>query len=72
MSENNYRDKVVDEVTDKVMQKPSISADESEVRERAEEAVDDVLDAPVQTFAPLLAENDVVTQLHQDASAETR
>ena len=71
MTEKNYRDKVVDEVTDTVMHKPSVEAGEPEVRQRAEDAVDELLDAPVQTFAPLLAENDVVSELHQSGGAGT-
>ena len=58
-----HRDRVVDEVTEKVVQRGSTPDEEAVVRPRAEEAVDDLLEAPVQTFTPLLAENAVVTGL---------
>ena len=70
MTEKNHRDRVVDEVTDKVMSKPSVQAEESEIRSRAEESVDQLLDEPVQTFTSLLAENDVVTELHEGARVD--
>ena len=70
MTEKNHRARVVDDVTDKVMSKPSVQAEESEIRSRAEESVDQLLDEPVQTFTSLLAENDVVTELHESTRAE--
>lgn len=66
MSSESHRESVVDEVTRKVVSRAGTTADESEVRPMAEEAVDDLLDQPVQTFTPLLAENSVLTQLHAD------
>lgn len=64
----NYRDRVVDEVTAKVQQRPSIDQEEQLVRERAEQAVDGLIDEPVQTFTSLLAENQVVSELKGAAS----
>jgi len=64
MSNKSYRDSVVDEVADKVMSREGTRAPESEVRPMAEEAVDELVDQPIQTFTPLLAENTVVTELH--------
>ncbi len=71
MSEETHRDSVVDEVTDKVVQRGGTSAPEAEVRPMAEKAVDELVDQPVQTFTPLLAENSVLTELHAEADAET-
>lgn len=64
MAANEYRDRVVDEVTDKVLQRPGTDVGEEQVREAAEAAVDDLAAAPVQTFTPLLAENEVVSEIH--------
>lgn len=64
--QRNHRDQVVDEVTEQVMQKSGVRAEHSEVRERAAASVDGLLEQPVQTFTPLLAENEVVTDLHGD------
>ncbi|WP_435746429.1 hypothetical protein [Nocardioides sp. SYSU DS0663] len=61
--QQSHRDRVVDEVVDKVSQRQAIDRDEVEVRQRAEEAVDGLIEEPVQTFTPLLAENEVVTGL---------
>lgn len=60
---NDYRDRVVDEVTDKVTQRQATPDDPEAVRPMAERAVDELVDEPVQTFTPLLAENEVVTDL---------
>lgn len=60
---SEYRDRVVDEVVDKVVQRQSTPDDPDLVRGRTEEAVDELVDEPVQTFTPLLAENKVVTDL---------
>jgi len=49
---NEYRDRVVDEVTDKVLQRPGTDVGEEQVREAAEAAVHDLAAAPVQTFTP--------------------
>ncbi len=64
MPQDSHRDKVVDEVTDKVVQRQGVDEDESQVRNRAEDAVDELIDAPVQTFTPLLAENAVLSDIH--------
>lgn len=66
VSDESHRESMIDEVTDKVMSRSGTTADESRVRPMAEEAVDDLLDQPVQTFTPLLAENSVLTELHAD------
>ncbi len=63
---SEYRDRVVEEVTDKVVQRQATPEDPDLVRERAREAVDGLVDQPVQTFTPLLAENEVVTDLLAD------
>ena len=60
---SEYRDRVVEEVTDKVVQRQSTPDDETLIRDKARAAVDDLVDEPVQTFTPLLAENEVVTDL---------
>jgi type IV secretory pathway TrbF-like protein len=65
-----HRDRVVDEVVDKVQQHRSIDQDPELVRARVEDAVDDLLDKPVQTFTPLLAENQVVSELTADRPAD--
>lgn len=70
MSDQSNRDRIVDEVVYKVEQTHSVEADHDVVREKAAEAVDDLLDEPVQTFVPLLAENTVVSQLHRESSEE--
>jgi|GEM_PF-6075984 len=57
------RDRIVDEVTEKVEHKQSVHADSADIRSRSEEAVDQLLDKPVQTFTPLLAENVVTSDL---------
>lgn len=62
--DESHRESVIDEVTDKVVSRNATTADESEVRPMAEEAVDELLDQPVQTFTPLLAENSVLSELH--------
>jgi hypothetical protein len=59
----NYRDRVVDEVVDKVQQRQAIDQDPAVVRAHAEDAVDSLIDEPVQTFTPLLAENQVANEL---------
>ena len=64
-----HRDRVVDEVVEKVLQHRSIDQDPEVVRARAEDAVDDLIDKPVQTFTPLLAENQVVSELTADRPA---
>lgn len=70
MPERSHRDRVVDEVVEKVTQRPSIDADRDEVRTRANRAVDELMDAPVQTFTPLLAENTVVSELHENSMTD--
>lgn len=62
MSSSSYRDTLVDEVTAKVIQR-SGSVDEHFVRAKAAEAVDELADARIQAFTPLLAENSVIKQL---------
>jgi hypothetical protein len=64
-----HRDRVVDEVVEKVQQHRSIDQDPDVVRARAEDAVDDLIDEPVQTFTPLLAENQVINELTADRPA---
>ena len=68
----SHRQQIVDEAVEKVMDKPGVTADEARVRELAEEAVDGLIDQPVQTFTPLLAENEVLTTLHANGKAESR
>ncbi len=63
---SEYRDRVVEEVTDKVVQRQSTPDDETLIRDKAGAAVDSLIDEPVQTFTPLLAENQVVTDLLGD------
>ncbi len=70
MSPADHRDQVVDEVTDKVLHRPATEAPEDEVRDMSEDAVDGLIEAPVQTFTPLLAENEVVSRLHQPGPDE--
>ena len=70
MSDQSNRDRIVDEVVSKVEQTHSVGADPDVVREKASDAVDDLLDEPVQTFVPLLAENSVVSQLHKESTEE--
>lgn len=60
---SEYRDRLVDEVVDQVVQRQSTPDDPDLVREETEVAVDELVDEPVQTFTPLLAENKVVTEL---------
>ncbi len=55
---------MINEVTEKVSQHRAVEADEQVVRAKATAAVDDLIDAPVQTFTPLLAENAVLSDLH--------
>lgn len=66
---DDHREQLVDQVTQKVSQKVSqrgsVDADEGVVRAKAEEAVDGLSDARVQSFVPLLAENAVLTDLHR-------
>jgi hypothetical protein len=64
MSSESYRERVINEVTEKVTQRRAVDVDDVVVRDKAAEAVDELLDAPVQTFAPLLAENAVLSDLH--------
>ena len=68
----NHRDQIVDEATRSVMDKPGVTADEARVCELAAEAVDGLIDQPVQTFTPLLAENEVLTTLHASGKAASR
>ena len=63
---SDYRDRLVEEVTSQVKRGHTIEQEETVVRERAEQAVDALIDAPVQGFVPLLAENEVVTALRED------
>ena len=63
MSSSSYRDTLVDEVTGKVIQR-SGSVDEQFVRAKAAEAVDELADARIQAFTPLLAENSVIKELY--------
>ena len=65
-SGSDYRDRLVEEVTAQVTRRHAIEQEEAVVRERAERAVDGLIDAPVQGFVPLLAENEVVTSLRED------
>lgn len=67
---SEYRDRVVGEVTDKVAQRQSTPDDEELIEAKAGAAVDGLIDEPVQTFTPLLAENEVVTDLLGDDRAE--
>lgn len=60
---DDYRDRVVDEVIDKVAQRQATPDDPEVIRPQAERAVDGLVDEPVQTFTPLLAENEVVSEL---------
>jgi hypothetical protein len=66
---SGYRERLVDEVTANVTQRHSTGADEQVVREKAEQAVDELIDAPVQSFVPLLAENEVVSDLQRAPGA---
>ena len=68
----NHRDQIVDEATRAVLSKPGVTADEQTVRELTALAVDDLIHQPVQTFTPLLAENEVLTQLHRRGEIRTR
>lgn len=70
MSDQSNRDRIIDEVVYKVEQTHSVEADHDVVHEKATAAVDDLLDEPVQTFVPLLAENTVVSQLHRETTEE--
>lgn len=70
MSSEAYRDRAIDEVTDKVMQHPSIDVDEDVVRDKATNAVDELLDAPLQTFTTVLAENTVMSDLYRERADE--
>jgi hypothetical protein len=70
MSTGDHKERIVDEVTDKVLRRPSIDAEADEVRSAAEIAVDHLIDAPIQTFTPILAENRVVGEVkHADSGA---
>ena len=62
-TERSSKDLMVDEVVAKVEQRPAIDAPHDEVRSRTGEAVDGLIDRPVQSFTPLLAENEVVGDL---------
>ncbi|WP_380163963.1 three-helix bundle dimerization domain-containing protein [Jannaschia sp. R86511] len=64
--EQSSRDRIVEEVSDKVERRPSVDASREEIRTLAEASVDDLSDKPVQTFTPLLAENEVVNGLMAD------
>lgn len=66
MSSDDYRDRAIDEVTGKVMQHPSIDAEEDVVRAKATAAVDELIDAPLQNFTTVLAENTVMSDLHRE------
>ncbi len=46
---DNHRDQVVDEVVDKVEHRQSIDHDPEVVRAHAEQAVDELIDQPLQT-----------------------
>lgn len=70
MSEQSNRDRIIDEVVSKVEQHPSFEADHAVIHDKAADAVDELLDQPVQTFVPLLAENTVVSGLHRDRAKE--
>jgi hypothetical protein len=65
----NHRDRIVDEVVDKVQHRQSVDHDPEVVRARAEEAVDELIDQPVQTFTALLAENQVTSELLAEGTA---
>lgn len=64
VSDESYRDRLVDEVTEKVTRRQATTAEEAEVRSKAEDAVDGLISEPLQTFTPLLAENEVLSHLH--------
>ncbi|QWC86371.1 hypothetical protein KLP28_06700 [Nocardioidaceae bacterium] len=72
MTERDHRQQIVDEAVEKVMDKPGVTAEEGRVRDLAREAVDELIDQPVQTFTPLLAENEVLTELHADGKAASQ
>jgi hypothetical protein len=65
----SHRDKIVDEVVGKVTQRAGTDAEPDTVRPKAEQAVDRIIDEPVQTFTPLLAENQVVSELIDERDA---
>lgn len=69
-AEQSSRDRIVEEVADKVEQSPSVDAPRDEILARAEGAVDGLVDKPVQTFTPLLAQNEVLGGLMEDAKTE--
>ncbi|WP_336923899.1 three-helix bundle dimerization domain-containing protein [Aquipuribacter sp. SD81] len=64
MTGTHEDDPRVEQVVEKVEARPSVDAPREEVTARAQEAVDELAEAPVQTFTPLLAENRVVDELH--------
>lgn len=63
MAGESKRDRIVAEVVEKIRRRRAPDVDEEFVRAKAEEAVDELLGAPVQTYTPLLAENAVLNQL---------
>ncbi len=70
MTDDSYRDRIVEEVTEKVTQRPAIDADKETVQAKTEKAVDGLIDAPLQTFTSLLAENEVLSDLHGGSRTE--
>ena len=67
---SEHQEHIVDEVSKKVAQRATTPDDTDLIREKAAEAVDELIERPVQTFTPLLAENEVVTELVQERHAE--
>lgn len=59
-TEQSSKDRIVKDVADQVVQRPSVDASREEIEARAEKAVDALVDKPVQTFTALLVENEVV------------
>lgn len=62
-AEQSSRDRIVQEVADKVQQRPSVDTPRDEIEARAGKSVDSLVDRPVQSFTPLLAENEVLDDL---------
>lgn len=65
MAKPSDRDRIVAEVVEKVRRRRTVVADESVVRARTEEIVDELLGARVQTYTSVLAENVVMNQLRR-------
>ena len=65
----SHRDEIVEEAVRKIRDKPSVTATEADIRDRTERAVDSLVDQPLQTFTPLLAENEVLSELYAEGGA---